>query len=367
MSSIQQATPRSLSVNILYEYLTNILKHADVETNATTAVLYIIGCMNAIIESNGQKGWTNKVMNMQGTPFFTEETGTAFEKATQPFVDFVLQFVQPTKNQYFQSGGEEEKQLSSITMKYFEDLQDIMSDFTRKYGIIKWDGQADIQVGAIPVPIRTLVTLAYVAIDTVRVMIASAPVDSPTLRIILSVIAAFIDIFKGNWHDVIPSLAGIYSQHAIIIGVFVKLMLYIFKLNELSPIVSSLVSMSRSIVIRICIDIFKTVAPLPIRQAIDTSLASMQIEVDGVMLTFNNLEDITKKIDTILCHRDVKNVFEQVQQQIMENPDLQGNMAVNIIVKGILLLLKCTDGSVEPLAEDPKNPNSSNSSNNPSI
>jgi len=186
----------------------------------------------------------------------------------------------------------------------------------------------------IKLPIRTIVFLIHVALETARISISVT--GSEYGRKILSVIVSLVELLKGDWKQALLTFIGYYGMTPLLVGQAIKIFMYLFEL--LSPhlrenIIYGTISVPKSLLIGILLTIFKITAPFEIRTSVMESfekirMANMKInkvlEETGVeprsdyfSPTFddlNNLQSLISGDQAYICSCEFEKFIEPLRK-----------------------------------------------------
>jgi ABC-type amino acid transport system permease subunit len=101
-------------------------------------------------------------------------------------------------------------------------------------------------------------------LESCRLLVITNKYDNPTLRKILSVVLAILDVSRGEWRNGILSLLGVFSRETLLTGVVLKTARFIY--SWISPdiqqsIETGLYSASKSMFIGGWLWLLSVVAP----------------------------------------------------------------------------------------------------------
>jgi hypothetical protein len=311
---------RTLSIDKVQNEVDKALESPNMPNKLYTSLDNILRCINKIIEQKGQKGWSAMVVSDSGNPLFTGEEQGQFEKAFEPLVPLLLAFFNSNKEEsenqiatilennpqqiYTQSGGFSIDQLYRKGIDSINTIDQKMQEFSSNYGILQAEERYDRTgsdprpfvplavvpplepIAFTPVPMRAIVFVTYLIMDTARLMIGFSPIDWPIMRKVLSLLLTLVDVLNGEWKQAILSFSGFYSQNYVIVGTFMKLFIDAFML--ISPdlrekIIFGALDVTKSIIMGSLLFLFQTFAPGPIRMA--------------VMPAFDKIKEIIEKND----------------------------------------------------------------------
>ena len=251
---------------------------------------------------------------------------------------------------------------------------------TENFGILKFEHEYDIEDGGkgkdphpfeilrpvpyigpflaeVPVPARLLIMIVYTIIDISRVMISVAPVDSPFIRSLLSILLGLADFLKGSWKKAILSFAGVFGQNYVLAGVVGKMFLDVIGLigpDLQLKIALGTVDLIKSLVAGLLLQIYQITALAPMRQSViegfeeiadlvksnKEKLASAENLPEGedalpnfLIPSFINIQNIQAVVahDALVCTTQFQKAIDKMLT------DAQGNK--NIIMRFILEFL----------------------------
>lgn len=145
--------------------------------------------------------------------------------------------------------------------------------------------EGGILIGKIHVPLRLIVALANITLDTLRLMTSLPGFDMPLLRKLLSVGQSLFELMQGDWKKALMTFAGFFSQNYVYAGIFGKVFLSIFRL--LNPefqddIVKGILPVARSLVFGVLLQAFQIFAPAEVREQFIAGLTKVGAFKDTV-------------------------------------------------------------------------------------
>ena len=290
------------SVSGLSSKLDELTSQSNIGENIYKSLDYLLRCAVAIVETDGEAGWSARVAADNGTAYFAPSEQSTIESAVAPLVPVVL-YLFGRRDELPTTGGAMAAQLpeeASRTIdgaydgvvKYLTNGTDVVRKFGREHGIIHMIEEQE-QAGdlrpftafgpagaAIPVPPRAAFTLFYLALDVTRMLIA---VPFPGMRKVMSIMLAIVDILRGEWKEALLSFAGFYGENALLAGVFGKVMLESF--NLISPALKDSMiygfrDMIKSLAFGIILFGLQTFAPWSVRAEIQSAFQAIQEFLD---------------------------------------------------------------------------------------
>lgn len=286
------------SVSGLSSKLDELMGQSNIGENIYKSLDYLLRCAAAIVEKDGEAGWSAHVIDDAGTAYFVPSEQSTIESAVAPLVPVVL-YLFGRRDELPTTGGAMAAQLpeeASRTIdgaydgvvKYLTKGNDVVRKFGKEHGIIHMIEEQE-QVGdlrpfvalgpagaAIPVPPRAAFTLFYLALDVTRMLIA---VPFPGMRKVMSIMLAIIDIMRGEWKEALLSFAGFYGDNPMLAGVFGKVMLESF--NLISPALKDSMiygfrDFIKSLAFGLILFGLQTFAPWPVRAEIQSAFQAIQ-------------------------------------------------------------------------------------------
>jgi hypothetical protein len=306
----------------------------------------ILFVWSTLMQTRGAPGWLAQARDGKGVPLFTEEEARDLEYKLHPLATAVLQLVEKGEEggeeedeeapqPFLQTGGgdsgEEPMGMDEAVQNLTDKVNQIdayFNDLASKYGILgiehAYDGvvkgegnslsvtskdtepfiplgaaiqalgtaavlppivEGGILIGKIHVPLRLIVALANITLDTLRLMTSLPGFDMPLLRKLLSVGQSLFELMQGDWKKALLTFAGFFSQNYVYAGIFGKVFLSIFRL--LNPefqenIVKGILPVARSLVFGVLLQAFQIFAPAVVREQFITGLVKVGAFKDTV-------------------------------------------------------------------------------------
>ena len=202
------------------------------------------GICHIIIEGKKNKfkrGWMSNVLDRYNEPVFNKNESDTIETLCQTFVKplFDPKGVQhgganDPLTHLANTSTKEGVSINVIFSKvkdYIKGLDDQASHFSRELGPFKffYDGDTDIPVyGPVRLPPNSIPVLIRGFTEGIRLIFSLSPISNDITRQILSVVLAIIELCDGRWKHGLLSLAGIFGEYPLIVGLIGKITLSIF-------------------------------------------------------------------------------------------------------------------------------------------
>lgn len=285
-------TARIYSLDAIGSTLDELAGQSNIGENIYNSLDYLLRCAAAILETDGEAGWSARVAADDGTAYFAPSEQSTIESAISPLVPVIL-YLFGKRDELPTTGGDAEASRTidgayDGVVKYLTSGTDVVRKFGKEHGIIHMIEEQE-QVGdlrpftvfgpagaAIPVPPRAAFTLFYLALDVTRMLIA---VPFPGMRKVMSIMLAIVDILRGEWKAALLSFAGFYGENPMLAGVFGKVMLESF--NLISPalkdsIIYGFRDVIKSLAFGLILFGLQTFAPWPVRAEIQSAFQAIQ-------------------------------------------------------------------------------------------
>jgi hypothetical protein len=129
------------------------------------------------------------------------------------------------------------------------------------------DPEITLQVlDKVKVPLRTLITAIYVALDVARIGIAVS--GTPERRKIFTILLSLVELLRGDWKKALLSFIGYYGTSPLLIGEMLKVFLSVFQTTSpyfQDKVIFGIPILAKSLIIGLLLSIFQITAPEEIR------------------------------------------------------------------------------------------------------
>jgi hypothetical protein len=325
------------SISDIKTKLADIVKNKSFDSTLYNSLDKLLRIAVAIKEKRGESGWASTVLDDKGVPIFDSSEQSLIESTMTPIVPLIL-YLLGEVNELPQRGGEqigaedigEINKLKNKLLNGVKQLNDITNKYSRDGQILQFQSSpTDLRpflplaptplalISQIPVPPRAFVFFAYMAVDLARIFLAA---PYPFARSAMSILLAIVDFLSGDWKKAILSLAGTYSENAMLTGFYGKMLLSVY--NLLSPdlqenIFNGSFDVVKSLAVGSILQVFQIFAPEAVRA--ETALAFENLKKNVLDHESHAIEDEDlpprKKYYTEITYEDIQNL-----QTIMKDP-----------------------------------------------
>lgn len=269
-------------------------------------------------DAEGRPGWSAGLTQPDGTPMWSETQQNVLEETLPHMIE--------TKQQVQQGGALGPRTLAlkstaegtlvqpklpidpsliSLDGAFYkirdmlQDLDDKNRELARILGptAIINGMTTDPGIGPMPpylpirlsLPARAILPLINSILESLRlfltVSLTDSSYDKPLLRQILSVVLAIFDISRGEWRDGVLSLLGVYSRNALLSGVFLKTVRWVY--NFISPDIQARIeedvwSGGKSMVVGGWLWLFSIVAPDFVRAQFTALIERAKLPIEQI-------------------------------------------------------------------------------------
>ena len=245
-----------------------------------------------------EPGWLAALMDKQGSPLFSTDEAADLEAPVTAFLNKLQTMIEQPAGQTGGSAGIDD--FYEGFLKQLRTVNQTVQSFAKQFGILKMElgsdfqddshpfapvgqvigtvippftwGPVGYQVGKlVPLPFRMIVFFGYLALDMARIFMAIPGFDVPFLRKFLSVVAATVDILRGDWKKALLSFAGFFKSSFVWMGFLGKVFLDMFYLIAPSlqeDIGWGVLSVGKSMVVGALLQCFQIFAPYEVRKAV---------------------------------------------------------------------------------------------------
>lgn len=298
---------------------------------------------------NFQRGWVHEVVDRHNEPLFDKESAKAIEEFASVVIKPIFKSAKPS-----QSGGTISLRPGSTkgdiqTMAPPISVEDISIDKTywkiknylagldkqvhqlsRELGPFKFFYDMDIDfrmplpvpipvppfiaVITVPIPPRAIPVLIGVFVEAIRLLFSVGSLSNDTARKVLSVVVAVVDLLQGDWKNSLLSLAGIFGQAPLLIGIIGKV--FLNALSLIAPdiqdrVLFDIFQSGKSFIIGFFLWGFSTFAPDFVRRIVRAQFDAMKKLADDANQQISKVEEsIQKSVEPIGLHVKFKEIPE---------------------------------------------------------
>jgi hypothetical protein len=342
-------------------------------------------------QSNGQPGWSKTLINQKGNPLFSAKQSAELEEAVSqagPILQSLFTNAAMVGGASFsdvQAGPTSklvlpvpainpedisiDKLYEYITTK-IDQYDEQWREISRQLGIVQAIEAQDYKgavvipmVPPIPVPYyilgKTVLPFLNAFLDFVRLALGNPMLDFPSIRVLLSIALALLDLVRGDWQNAVLSLLGILNSSGVVIGFVGKMIrnAWMFISPDLqSQLRLDLYQSSKSMLIGFLLWAFSVFSPDFARFAVNQSFDKLRVIVEefnqkskdlqeqvqasaeaaGIKVTFPTIP-----LDTIPSIDDIQNL--QVIARVPEiycSPEVQKILAPILLVPPLRLVVE---------------------------
>ena len=302
-------------INEAYAILHNKNQAEEIPERLWNALEGISSIVLAYKKSNGASGWSEKLVNLDNKPLFTEPERVILENSMK---------------QFHQEGGAEFSDVktgttSSLVMqtprinpedisidKIYHTIDTTLNQYDDQWreiagslGIVKAIEAQDYKgvvvlpfVPPIPVPYyilgKAILPFLNVLLEFIRIAVSNTVWDVPTARVLLSIAVAILDLLRGEWKNAVLTLLGTYSSNAAVAGFGLKMVhsAYLFIAPDLQKqLKDTIYRSSKSMTVGFLLWSFTCFAPDFVRFAADQSFEKLRGIVAGMNDKIQAAED----------------------------------------------------------------------------
>jgi len=233
----------------------------------------------------------------EGNPMWSEEQASSIESLLPDAIQkggggelFQLhsdsKFIAPEKTQEISLDG-----MMKSVKQFLATIDEKNREVAREIGPVAYINKmgADPGFGPAPpylpfrlqLPAGAILPLINYLLESCRLLVITNKYDNPTLRKILSVVLAILDVSRGEWRNGILSLLGVFSRETLLTGVVLKTARFIY--SWISPdiqqsIETGLYSASKSMFIGGWLWLLSVVAPDYLRVTLNKLIDKTKID-----------------------------------------------------------------------------------------
>jgi hypothetical protein len=342
-------------------------------------------------KANGQPGWSKALVNQKGNPLFSAKQSTELEEAVSQaapilqslFTDAVM--VGGASFGDVQAGPTSklvlpvpainpedvsiDKLYEYITTK-MDEYDEQWREISRQLGIVQAIEATDYKgaivipmVPPIPVPYyilgKTVLPFLNTVLDFLRLALGNPMLDFPSIRVLLSIALALLDLVRGDWQNAVLSMLGVLNSSGVVVGFVGKLIrnAWMFISPDLqSELRFNLYQSSKSMLIGFLLWAFSVFSPDFARFAVNQSFEKLKVIVEEFNQKSKDLETQVKAsaeaagikvtfptipLDTIPSIDDIQNL--QVIARVPEiycSPEVQKILAPILLVPPLRLVVE---------------------------
>ena len=273
-------------------------KEEGAADHATSGVQSILHVISAALEGT-ESGWLTRLVDETGTALFSQEEAKELEPKLEPLAAHLRSMLDKASGS--QTGGDFGiDEMYEGFMRQLDSINKTVQQFAKNWGILHMELGHDLkddmypfapvgtavasiippftfgpignQIGRqIPLPFRAVVFFAYIALDMVRIFTAIPGFDMPFVRRFLSVIAATVDILRGDWKKALLSFSGFFASSFVWMGFLGKTFLDMFYLiapDLQDNIGRGILSIGKSMIVGLLLKCFQIFAPYKLRKEV---------------------------------------------------------------------------------------------------
>jgi len=278
-----------------------------------------------------QRGWVYEVVDRHNEPLFDKESA----KAVEEFANVVIK---PIFKVSKQAGGNlslrpgstkgvlqtmappisvEDMSIDKTYWKiknYLAGVDKQVHQLSRELGPFKFFYDMDIDfrmplpvpipvppfiaVITVPIPPRAIPVLIGVFVEAIRLLFSVGSLSNDTARKVLSVVVAVSDLLQGDWKQSLLSLAGIFGQAPLLMGIIGKV--FLNALSLIAPdiqdrLLYNIFQSGKSFIIGIFLWGFSTFAPDFVRKIVRAQFDAMKALADDTKQQISKVEESMSK------------------------------------------------------------------------
>ena len=287
---------------------------------------------------NFQRGWVHGVVDRHNEPLFDKESAWALEAFANVVIKPIFKEPKLQKGGALQKGSGLSLRPGSIkgiiqTMAPPISLEDMSIDKTywkiknylagldkqvhqlsRELGPFKFFYDMDIDfrmplpvpipvppfvmVVMVPIPPRAIPVLIGVFVESIRLLFSVGSLSNDIARKVLSVVVAVVDLLQGDWKQALLSLAGIFGQTPLLIGVIGKV--FLSAVSLIAPdiqdrLLFSIFQSGKSFLVGFFLWGFSTFAPDFVRKIVRVQFDEMKKLANDTNEQISKVEEAMKK------------------------------------------------------------------------
>ena len=325
------------SINDIKKQIGDLVKNESFDSTLYNSLDKLLRIAVAIKETKGKSGWASIAVDDSGLPIFDPSEQSLIESTMTPVVPLIL-YLLGELNELPQHGGEqinpeninEINKLKNKLINGAKQLNEITNKYSKEGQILQFQNSpTDLRpflplaptplalVSQIPIPPRAFIFFGYMAVDLARIFLAA---PYPFARSAMSILLAIVDFLSGDWKKALLSLAGIYSENAMLTGFYAKLFLTAY--NVLSPdlqenMFNGTFDVIKSLAVGSILQVFQTFAPEIVRAEVALAFENLKKNILDPETKAIEDEDLPprKGYYTDVTYEDIQNL-----QTIMKDP-----------------------------------------------
>ena len=321
-------------------------------------------------KSDGAPGWSQTLVDLDQKPLFTKEESSHIERS--------FDSLKPLFFERQQGGGLPPIDPKDISIdKLYHSIFDTLDKYDEQYreitdqlGIVKAIETTDKKgvvmlpfVPPIPVPYyilgKAILPFLNAILEFLRLAVSNTLLDVPSLRILLSIAIAFLDLLRGEWKNAVLSLFGVISASGATLGFVGKLVRNAWLL--ISPdlqkqLRDDIFKSSKSMMVGFLIWSFTVFSPDLLRFTVDQAFDKMRVLVEEFNQKSGDLEEKAQEVsskmglqvkfpklplDMIPSIDDIQTLQSLVQvPELYCSPEFQKIIAPLLLIPPLRLLLE---------------------------